>query len=120
MISSLLFVINTSVLFTPLEQFDNVRWFASRTFERIEPYALFVAPAEWSTAERYATVSSSPFNFRLSPLTGALLLVAALAVRPLLSRLSALPAFAAASALAFSPLALLATIHVLTGGFATA
>lgn len=117
--------------FTPLEQFDNVRWLATRTLERIEPYALFVLPAERSASQRYTSArlpASTVFTSRLSPRGGLTLVLVGIALRVARNRI---PASNVAALLAssagrrtffggFAPLALLATLHILTGGVATA
>jgi hypothetical protein len=118
--------------FTPLEQFDNVRWLATRTFERIEPYALFVLPAERSASQRYISTrlpASTVFTSRLSPRGGLTLVLVGIAIRvarnriPASSNVAALLGSSAARRTffgGFAPLALLATLHILTGGVATA
>lgn len=117
--------------FTPLEQFDNVRWLATRTLETIEPYALFVLPSERSASQRYSSsrlASSTVFTSRLSPRGGLSLILAGIALRVVRNRIpSTNPAAVLGSSSArraffggFAPLALLATLHVLTGGVATA
>ncbi len=119
------------VAFTPLEQFDNVRWLGTRTLERIEPYALFVLPSERSASQRYTSArlpSSTVFTSRLSPRGGLTLILVGIALRVFRNRLPSTNARGALSSSegrrsffgGFAPLALLATIHILTGGVATA
>jgi hypothetical protein len=109
------------VLFTPLEQFDNVVWLSTRGYETVDAYPLFVLETEFSPSARAANTTggySSVLTARLSGgfVTAAVALLAFSYALPALGTtgttiVSALPPV--------SRLALIATLHVLTGAIAT-
>jgi len=109
------------VLFTPLEQFDNVVWLSTRGYETVDAYPLFVLETEFSPSARAANTTggySSVLTARLSGgfVTAAVALLAFSYALPALGTtgttiVSALPSV--------SRLALIATLHVLTGAIAT-
>jgi ATP synthase subunit 6 len=109
------------VLFTPLEQFDNVVWLSSRGFETVDAYPLFVLETEFNAAERTANPTSGVSTAFTARLSGGVVV----AIVALVAFSYALPALGTAGATvvnAFTPvsrLALVATLHVLTGAFAT-
>ena len=114
----------TTVLFTPLEQFDDVRWVASRVVERAEPYALFLLEPEFtpsSVSDRYAnplSTATTVATSRLSPRAGGSLLLVALLAIFVAPRF--IPANTVVAAFGgFSFLFFLATLHILTGAIAT-
>ena len=110
-----------SALFTPLEQFDNVNWLSSRGFETVDAYPLFVLETEFAALDRINNPLAETSIALTARLPGGVF--AALVVR--VAAAYALPALgttgtAISAALPpVSRVALIATLHVLTGTFLT-
>ena len=110
-----------SVLFTPLEQFDDVVWLSSRGFETADAYPLFVLETEFDALERTGNPLAGSSTALTSRLPGGFLVVLA-ALFAFSYAIPALGATGSAIVAALPPVsrvALIATLHVLTGAFLT-
>jgi len=107
----------SAVLFTPLEQFDNVNWLSSRGFETVDAYPLFVLETEFAALDRAINPLAETSTALTSRLPGGVLLALAVFV----AAGYAIPALGATGAVISSALppvsriALITTVHVLTG-----
>jgi len=110
-----------SALFTPLEQFDDVVWLSSRSFETVDAYPLFVLETEFDALERTQNPIAGTSVALTSRLSGGVLaaIVALIAISYALPALGATGAAVVSVLPPFSRFALIVTIHILTGAFAT-
>jgi ATP synthase subunit 6 len=113
--------------FSPLDQFDNTAWLSNRVLETVDAYALFVFENERDAWTVYTTtygVSGAITSARTTSVLSAVSLPSLILILILARRYvpaNSIPAAFSFSSLTagFSHIFLLATIHILTGGFVT-
>lgn len=79
----MIYTTSLSFLYTPLEQFDNVRWLSHEVLDTFAPLTLFALEGERTPWERYTTSLTETSSFsdrRFSEHRGLFIVVAILAV----------------------------------------
>lgn len=103
------------VLYTPLEQFDEVIWISNRVFTAVESIFFSTSEREFTAANRYNISENTSTLFSLESGAGSLFIIVILGLcAHFFSRSSAFLSVSAAVT-DFSPIALLAAIHLVTG-----